>query len=86
MRAIDGGRVWVKLSGGFRIGCDPAPLAAKLMAVGGTERLVWGSDCPFTDFADTVSYRSVLDAYRIWVPRAPDRAAISATATSLYRF
>ncbi len=86
LRAFDTGRTWVKLSGGFRIACDPAPLARRLLEVGGPARLVWGSDCPFTDFADKVDYRSVLDQYLSWVPRAEDRAAINATSKALYRF
>jgi len=86
LRAFDTGRTYVKLSGGFRIGCDPAPLAARLLEVGGPERLVWGSDCPFTDFADTVTYQSVLDAYVGWVPNAADRDRINATSLRLYRF
>ena len=86
LRAFDTGRTWVKLSGGFRIACDPAPLARKLLEVGGPARLVWGSDCPFTDFSDTVDYQSVIDAFESWVPRQEDRAAIDATAKALYRF
>ena len=86
LRAFETGRTWVKLSGGFRIACDPAPLAAKLMAVGGPERLVWGSDCPFTDFSDKVNYQYVLDQYLAWVPEAADRATINATTKHLYRF
>lgn len=86
LRAFETGRTWVKLSGGFRIGCDPAPLARKLMEAGGPTQLVWGSDCPFTDFADKVSYRTVLDQYFAWVPREEDRAAIDAASKALYRF
>lgn len=86
LRAFDSGRTWVKLSGGFRIACDPAPLAARLLQVGGPERLLWGSDCPFTDFADQVSYQSVLDAYAAWVPKEADRARINESAKALYRF
>lgn len=86
LRAFDTGRTWVKLSGGFRIGCDPAPLAARLLQAGGPERLVWGSDCPFTDFARTVTFQSVLDQYGVLVPKAADRATINATSVALYRF
>ncbi len=86
LRAFDTGRTWVKLSGGFRIGCDPAPLAAVLLSAGGPQRLVWGSDCPFTDFSHKVSYRQVLDQYVSWVPREADRQAINETARALYRF
>ena len=86
LRAFDTGRTWVKLSGGFRIGCDPAPLAAALMKAGGPERLLWGSDCPFTDFSHTVTYPSVLQAYLDWVPDPKDRARINQTSRTLYRF
>ena len=86
LRAFDTGRTWVKLSGGFRIACDPAPLARRLLEVGGPTRLVWGSDCPFTDFSGKVNYQSVLADYLSWVPRAEDRAAINATSKALYRF
>ena len=86
LRAVESGNTWVKLSGGFRIGCDPAPLAHKLMQIGGPERLVWGSDCPFTDFSDKVNYQYVLDQFNAWIPRDEDRAAIDATAKALYRF
>ena len=86
LRAFDTGRTWVKLSGGFRIGCDPAPLAAALMKAGGPERLVWGSDCPFTDFSNSVTYPSVLQAYLDWVPDPADRARINETSKALYRF
>jgi hypothetical protein len=34
LRAFDTGRTFVKLSGGFRIGYDPAPLAARLLEIG----------------------------------------------------
>ncbi len=86
LRAFDTGRTWVKLSGGFRIACDPAPLAARLLEVAGPDRLVWGSDCPFTDFAGKVTYQSVLDAYTTWVPNPTDRARINQTSRALYRF
>lgn len=86
LRAFETGRTWVKLSGGFRIGCDPAPLAAALLRAGGPDRLVWGSDCPFTDFADRVSYASVLASYLEWVPNEADRVRINRTSRELYRF
>ncbi len=86
LRAIDSGRVWVKLSGGFRIGCDPAQLARRLMEVAGPSRLVWGSDCPWAGFETAVTYASVLDDFEAWVPRAADRAEIARTAIALYGF
>jgi hypothetical protein len=41
---------------------------------------------PFTDFADKVTYQSVLDTYASWVPNAADRARIYETSRALYRF
>jgi predicted TIM-barrel fold metal-dependent hydrolase len=82
---FDSGKMLVKLSGGFRIGCDPKPLVERLMEVGGPEHLAWGSDCPFTDFADKVSYGNVLAAYREWVPKAEDRATIAAVSRKLLK-
>ncbi len=86
LNGFDNGRMWVKLSGGFRIVCDQNPLARRLLEVGGPERLLWGSDCPFTDFEEKVSYRSVIDAYHDWVPDAADRAVIAEGSRKLYRF
>lgn len=86
LRAIDNGRTWVKLSGGFRIACDPAPLAKRLMEIAGPSRLVWGSDCPWTDFETSVTYASVIESFESWVPKPEDRAEIGRTAMALYRF
>jgi predicted TIM-barrel fold metal-dependent hydrolase len=86
LRAFDSGRTWGKLSGGFRIVCDPQPLAERLLAVAGPERLVWGSDCPFTDFEKTVTYQSTIDSLVRWVPSRDDRNTIAQTSLKLYRF
>jgi 2-pyrone-4,6-dicarboxylate lactonase len=52
VRLLESGRVWVKLSGAYRIAEDPAepaiaPLARRLAAAN-PERMVWGSDWPHT--------------------------------------
>jgi predicted TIM-barrel fold metal-dependent hydrolase len=52
LRLLESGRIWVKLSGTYRIADDPsdpaiAPLARRLAAVN-PERVVWGSDWPHT--------------------------------------
>lgn len=86
LRAFDSGRTWAKLSGGFRIACDPAPLARRLLEVAGPEHLVWGSDCPFTDFETEVTYQSVIDSYLTWVPDPAQRATIAEITRRLYRF
>jgi predicted TIM-barrel fold metal-dependent hydrolase len=50
VRMLESGRVWVKLSGAYRIAEDPAdpaivPLARRLAAAN-PQRMVWGSDWP----------------------------------------
>jgi len=52
VRVLQSGRVWVKLSGAYRIAQDPAdpaitPLARRLAAAN-PERILWGSDWPHT--------------------------------------
>nr|WP_314256844.1 amidohydrolase family protein [uncultured Devosia sp.] len=86
LNAFDTGRTWCKLSGGFRIGCDPMPLAKKLLEVAGPSHLVWGSDCPFTDYETRVSYASVVASFEEWVPSKEDRQTIAETTKQLYRF
>ena len=49
---LESGKVWVKISGAYRIAADPAdrridPLARRLVAAN-PERAVWGSDWPHT--------------------------------------
>jgi predicted TIM-barrel fold metal-dependent hydrolase len=80
------GKVWVKLSGGFRLGCDPAVLASRLIEAGGTSRLVWGSDCPFTNFAGTVDFGTVVSDFERYVPDMKHREEIEAAGKRLYKF
>ncbi|MGT2486653.1 amidohydrolase family protein [Methylobacterium oryzae CBMB20] len=53
-----GGRVWVKLSGAYRIGSGEAgrqtalQAAERLRGAFGARRLLWGSDWPHTQFED----------------------------------
>ena len=53
---LESGKVWVKISGAYRIANDPAdtridPLARALCAAN-AERIVWGSDWPHTPTHD----------------------------------
>jgi predicted TIM-barrel fold metal-dependent hydrolase len=52
MKLLQSGKIWVKISGAYRIAKDPAdpgigPLARKLCEAN-PERIVWGSDWPHT--------------------------------------
>jgi predicted TIM-barrel fold metal-dependent hydrolase len=97
LEAVDTGRGWVKLSGGFRLsGTDmwrepesdldtvAGTVAQELLRRVGPDRLLWGSDAPFVGYEKRVSYARVLDSFRRWVPDPMDRAEISRTALKLY--
>ncbi len=85
--AAQDGDVFVKLSGGYRFGAtDLRPYVHHLLELLGAERLLWGSDWPWTRFEEGRSYRAalheVLDAVA-----AGDRAAILRTTPArLYGF
>ncbi len=88
------GKVYVKLSGPYRLGPDgrgyqiadqAAPL---LLGAFGPEHLVWGSDWPHTEFEKTApgpqQMRAELDK---WVPDAAQRRQIlGATPAQLFKF
>jgi len=98
VEAVDGGKTWIKLSGGFRL---PGPaawrddpdgdletlaqlVAGELVARVGGDRLLWGSDAPFVGYEKRIAYSDVLASYRRWVPDAATRARIDRTALKLY--
>jgi predicted TIM-barrel fold metal-dependent hydrolase len=79
LAAVERGRTWVKLSGGFRM---PSRAAAKsyadaLLRVSGGERLMWGSDWPFAAFEDKVTYAQTIEHLHEWVPDAAQRRLIT---------
>lgn len=52
LRLLESGKIWVKISGAYRIAADPfdariGPLARRIVAAN-SERIVWGSDWPHT--------------------------------------
>lgn len=98
LAAVEGGRTWVKLSGGFRLAGTAAwrdnpdgdiealaqTVAAELVGKVGTDRLLWGSDAPFVGYEKRISYADVLASYRQWIPDPARRAEIDRTALRLY--
>jgi predicted TIM-barrel fold metal-dependent hydrolase len=87
LRAIGSGRGWVKLSAPYRSpGCDHPALAARLLAEGGPERLLWASDWPFVGHESTVSYRQMVESFAQAVPDPVTREKIGRTAARLYKF
>ena len=87
LRAVETGRAWVKLSGGFRLESPEAPVtyARALLRHAGPERLFWGSDWPFAAFEDRMTYARAVDDLARWVPDAVARRRIAGeTALKFY--
>jgi len=82
------GRTWVKLSAPYRLGGgDAAAYAAALLRAGGAERLVWGSDWPWTQHAEAKTYALTLRWLDQWVPdEAARRRILGATAAEVFGF
>jgi predicted TIM-barrel fold metal-dependent hydrolase len=78
LAAVERGRTWVKLSGGFRFHSPAAAkqYAVELVKVAGGDRLFWGSDWPFAAFENEVTYAQTLATFRDWVPDASLRRKI----------
>ncbi len=87
LRAIDRGRTWVKLSGGFRFaqpGCATAQAKA-LLAAGGWGRVMWGSDWPFVGHLGKVHYTQTVACLQDWASDAAMRQAVGRqTALEFY--
>lgn len=98
LRTVEKGRAWVKLSGDYRLhdleyqgdALEPSGqaladrVAALLLAEVGTERLLWGSDCPFVGHEDRTGFAAAIEAFERWVPNREQRQEISRTALKLY--
>ena len=69
LAAVERGRTWVKLSGGFRFSppSAAAQYAEALLRHAVRERLVWGSDWPFAAHEDTVTYAGTIATLHEWV-------------------
>jgi predicted TIM-barrel fold metal-dependent hydrolase len=64
------GKVWVKLTGVYRVSqapgfADAAPLARALIEAA-PDRLIWGSDYPHLSFADKVNPMQLFELFRGW--------------------
>ena len=77
LAAVAEGCTWVKLSAPYRLGgVDAGPYAATLLRECGPERLVWGSDWPWTQNATGKTYALTLEWLDSWVPDARQRQII----------
>jgi predicted TIM-barrel fold metal-dependent hydrolase len=86
-------RVYVKLSGAYRLGPGDAgerialEAAALLLKTFGPDRLLWGSDWPHTQFETVADARRARLSLDNWVPDpAQRRMILSATASHLFGF
>ncbi|NBE91787.1 amidohydrolase [Nonomuraea sp. KC401] len=87
LRALGTGRVWVKLSAGYRFGVGPDTLAghaATLIEAAGPEHVFWGSDAPFVGARRQVTYRDAVNSFAHLVPDAELRRRISLAAHAFY--
>lgn len=98
LEAVQRGRTWIKLSGGFRLAGTDAwrepditgaeaiaqGVATELMSRIGPERLLWGSDAPFVGYEGRMGYDRALAQLRRWVPDPAQRRALSDTALRFY--
>jgi predicted TIM-barrel fold metal-dependent hydrolase len=83
-----GGPVWVKLSAPYRLGgLDPAPYAAALLEHFGPERLLWGSDWPWTQHEVATSYGECVERIGGWLGEdAKIHARFDRASRGLYGF
>lgn len=87
LRAIGSGRGWVKVSAPYRsVDCDHAALAARLLAEGGPERVLFASDWPFVGHEGKVTYRQMVESFERVIPDAGVREQIGRAAARLYKF
>ena len=77
LAAAAAGRTWVKLSAPYRLGgADASVYAGALLREFGPERLLWGSDWPWTQNAAGKTYALTLEWLRRWVPDDSQRQTI----------
>jgi predicted TIM-barrel fold metal-dependent hydrolase len=83
-------RVWLKLSGLYRLGADGAAFAQaaypRIRQCFGLDRLLWGSDWPHTQFEAQESYGKAVADFTTIVADADERRQIAATAQTLFGF
>src|SRR5205814_10519179 len=80
LRAIDAGRTWVKVSGGYRLGPQAQEYARELLRVAGPDRLVWASAFPFLGHAGPFPGEATIDWLVEAIPDATARATIFGAA------
>jgi predicted TIM-barrel fold metal-dependent hydrolase len=93
LRAARGGRIWVKLSGAYRLGRHPRDeeiaraVIPMLIAELGPARLVWGSDWPHTQHESAAGEIQLPRLLEKWLPdKAVRDAILTTTPARLFGF
>lgn len=81
------GRTWIKLSAPYRSPVtDIQPHLQALMKHIGSQRMVWGSDWPWTRHEDKHTFSDTYHWLKTWIPHAPDyENIIDQSPRELYR-
>jgi predicted TIM-barrel fold metal-dependent hydrolase len=83
----DSGRIWIKLSGPYRCGGRPELYARAFLDAFGAQRLMWGSDWPWTQHADGMTFAKALGWLSDWLPdEAVRHTVLEQTPRALFRF
>ena len=87
LHSLDSGRTFVKISATLRVDREVAKACARrLLAVGGTDRIFWGSDAPFIGPEHRPPYVEVLRLFEELVPDPRQRHEIGLTALRQFFF
>lgn len=89
--ADSGGRVWMKISGAYRLGPLAETLAPRLIPLVkqafGVDRLMFGTDWPHTRFEDSTRVAKALQDLDAWFPDEAERhSVLFDTAKQLFGF
>ena len=82
-----GGQIWIKFSAPYRCEGDANAYAAAFLERFGPRRIIWGSDFPWTQHSEGMSYRQSRDWLDAWIPD-PDmrRQVLGPSAARLFNF
>jgi predicted TIM-barrel fold metal-dependent hydrolase len=76
--------VWIKLSAPYRFSADARAAAAALRDAAGTDRMIWGSDWPWTQHPEITSYAAIRDRLETWLDPATRDAVLCDNPRRLY--
>jgi predicted TIM-barrel fold metal-dependent hydrolase len=87
LQKADAGRIWVKLSGPYRCEGNTELYARTYIDALGAPHLLWGSDWPWTQHSEGMSYGKAFGWIERWAPEAEARSTIlGRSALHLFKF